>query len=453
MPFVSLRGIYEKSGQLAALHSIFSAYSIYKDAPDSVRLFTTKTVHEVLFGWTDPVMTLLGKPYRGYITNYPSLAASMEADFASNQYSIIYTGGDDTFPVIRNYLTWHNKSFIANCPNPYPTDQCDLSVVIPAWNNNTDGPPTVASNGQPANVAQLRGNDGSVFPTPLNEQSILTTYFSPLIRSVDIEYKGATHYKGVPLLQYGFPDTFFSNSESYPPNGAYLQDGPDGLINMTLQQANIPIFVSQPRFQKCDPQLADAIEPTYADSNQISETLYEVEPESGVTFHVLTASQVNLYISPLSFPSTVPPGNLTWFAGLRQPLYFPVMWAQEEGGIDNSDAEVITTVLGIIAVSEIGGLVVGVFLAVLAVIYLFLSWRIYDLETNKHLSAVRSLLAHDSTPNTMMIDGGSILDASVLVMQEDRDRPNTTRHDEQEDIDITYRHAPKLKQEEYQQEG
>jgi hypothetical protein len=470
MPFVSMRSYYEALGDYISIYDLYTLFSKYKGSTEAQRLFINRTVHEVLFGWEDPVISLINQKYRGYIKNYPSFNESL-LDLMEPQFmQQIYTGAQDTFPQIRQYLMWHNQSYIATCQVPYATDLCYLPDQIPAWHNNSNGPPNADTDGRPSNVALLRGNDGSIFPTPINEQTTPTIYFSPLIRSVDLQYKKPTTFKGVPLLQFGFPDTFFSNSMNYPPNGAYYQDGPNGLINMTIVQGNIPIYVSQPRFTGADAALSAAIDCAYlgpATADAVPGTIFEVEPESGVTFHVLTSSQVNLFLSPLSpmpphAKPYLPNETVSWFADLK-PVYFPVMWAQEEGGIDDADAKVITEVLGLIAISQIGGLVIGIVLAVLAVIYLFLSWRAYDLESNRHISAVRSLLSSSDAASSggVLVDGGSLLDSSVLTMQEERAKysnggglssHSARREGEVEEIDISYRVVGSAANGSYQQQ-
>lgn len=459
MPFVSMRAYYESKGMYTPIYDLFTMFSTYKGSTEAERLFSNRTVHEALFGWEDPTLELLDQTYRGYITNYASFNASLLNPYNDQFMNIIYTGTGDDLAQVRNYLVYHNQSFIATCPLPSATDMCDLELEIPAWNNNTNGPPL--ANGDPSDVAVLRGNDGSVFPTPINEQSVLTTYYTPFIRSIDLEYIQPSTYKGVPLLQFGFPPEFFANSTVYPPNAAYFQDGPNGLINLTDVQGTIPLYVSPPRFGGLaadatfgDTTLAGALNISFLGSaSEISGTIYEVEPQSGVTFHVLTSSQVNVYISPLpNMPphagSYLPNETVSWFANMK-PVYLPAMWAQAEGGIDDHDASTVTAVLWIIDASQYGGLIIGIILAVLAVAYLFLSWRTWDLENTRHLSAVRSLLASHSA-GVCVVDGGSLLDASVLVMHDDLDRER--EHDGQQppspsrrgiaDIDITYRSGP-----------
>ena len=423
MPFVTIRSQYEQQNEETTIWYLFTHEGSYINATEYDYLFINRTVHQTLFGWYDPVIELLQNHYTGYIKNYASFNASLKDQMTKQFYQQIYTGADGTFPMLRNYLMYHNQSYIATCPLPTPTDYCALSANIPGWANNSNGPPTPQSNGGPSHVSDLRGNDGSVFPSPISESSILTTFFSPLLRSIDLEFKQASTYKDVPLLQFGFPAEMYHNAEQYPPNAAFFQNGPTGLLNMSMMQGGIPLYVSQARFQGADPSLTAAIEPTYlAPPSATPGTYFEVEPESGVTFHVLTSSQVNLYLSPLPGMPNVPGwefhSNPVWFKNLSS-LYMPVFWAQEEGGIDNHDAAIISDVLLIISLSKNIGFGAGISLTVISIVYLFLSWRAWDLEKTKHLHAVRSLIATDGLGSNGGGNNSSLLDSSVLIMRED----------------------------------
>jgi hypothetical protein len=346
---------------------------------------------------------------------------------------------------------------------PFPCDYCDLDLQIPAWGNNTGGPPTPQN---AATVSVLRGNDGSVFPSPVTDQSILSTLFTPFLRSIDLYYAGATEYKGVPLLDFTFAPHLFANSFVYEPNHAFFQDGVNGLLNMSYMSGGIPLYVSGARFggADTDPSLEDAIISEYvAPPETVEPTIYSVEPDSGVLFHVRTSSQVNAYISPMpKMPANSQTGSTVWFRNMTA-LYMPVMWAQDEGGIGDKDAATISTVLTIISVCKNGGLSIGITFTALAIIFLFLSWRTWDLEHQKHLHAVRSLFATSEEDAAMAkslaagsdhslvgngIGSSSLLDPSVLVMREDssihrnyssaRDVP---RSNHLADVDITYRRS------------
>lgn len=446
MPFITMRAMYDPSNP-AALNYFFTNEGWYKHSTEVTRLFIRRNVSQVLFGWDDdPVLTnFVHTNYNGVLKNYPSFNASVADPRAKQFYNQIYTGADGTFDRIRNYILWHNQSYIATCVGSLPTDFCDLNAQIPGWNNHTNGPPTPQSNGAPSHVSLLRGNDASVFPAPITDQNRLTTFYSPLLRSIDLEYKRATTYKDVPLLQFGFPNKFWQNSGTYPPNAAYNQFGPAGLLNMTVMQGNIPLFISQPRFatSDSDPSLRDALNATFlAKPAAIGPTIFDVEPESGVTFHVRTGSQVNVYVSPLNNMPGPNATTISWF-GPMQRMYLPVMWAELEGGIGDEDAKLITTVLSLITISKIAGFTCGVILAIVSMLYIFLSWRTHDMLQQQFSHAKRQLLASND-------DGSSLLDPSIITMQEDgpthrnySSGADADNHNASADIDISYRRGPR----------
>lgn len=454
MPFISIRAAYEVDPGVAVF-SLFKFMGKYAEGGEDVRLFANVTVREVLLGWHDPVVAIMppmGKrKWRGYLNGYDSIEDFLGdtqcegKHCAAHFWNSIYTGRDDTFKRNREFLRWHNQSFVATCKHPDATDLCVPSKQVPAWFNHSG-------------AAALRGNDGSVFQLPVNERSKPAIFFPPFMRSIDLEFKKTHSYKDVPLMQFGLPSTFWLNSTEHPPNERFWQNGPTGLLNMSTVQGNIPLYVSQPRFFETDPSLAALVNASYlapADAKHTPQTMFEVEPESGVTFHVATASQVNLFVSPLPVPhdpdSEEPPED-PWFQHM-QSMYFPVMWAAADGGIADSDATIITEVLGVIHLSQTGGFIIGISLAVLGVLYLFLSWRAYDLESSRHLAAVRSLITSEgdgaAAGANLGAAGGappsaSMLDSSMLIMQDDKDKPNNgygaqRRMSDADEIDISYR--------------
>jgi len=430
MPFVSFRAlafISDPVNAAATLNYLFTQHGSYIGSTEAQRLFTVKSVNQVLFGWEDDAMAMIGSSYNGLLKNYPSFEAAVADTMDVNQWNQIYTGVGTTKNQNRNYLQWHNASYIATCEAPTPTDYCDVSKYVPGWGNNTSEFPVVNPKSKPArHVSDLRGNDGSVFPAPVTDRSYLTMFYSPMLRSVDLEYVRPSSYKGVSLLDFGLPDYFWSSSSEYGPNKAYFQDGPSGLLNMTYMQGGIPLFVSRPRFAGGDKALVDAFDFTFAkEPAVIPHLVYSVEPESGVTFYVRTVSQVNLFADPLPGMPVDAKNSTVWFEHMK-PAYFPVMWAQQEGGIGNDDAQIITDVITVMSVSKNAGIACGVILTVIGMIYLFLTWRTYDIEKQKHIHAVHSLIAASQEEgfaagvgagSTAGAGNSSLLDPSALSMK------------------------------------
>jgi hypothetical protein len=431
VPFVSVRAAMEAVNLAVAIPYYFATTGWYINTTEATRLFTRRSVSEVLFGWEDPVLVALSSSYNGLLKNYDSFEESLQDPANDRFWNQIYTGVGKDFDRLRNYVVWHNKSYIATCKD-LPTDYCPLDQQIPGWDNQTDTRPEVLAMQPniPHFVSDLRGNDGSVFPAPVTDRSILTTFYSPFLRTIDLEFIGTGSYKDVPLLDFGLPSHFYSNADTFPPNAAFYQLGPSGLLNMTYMQGHMPLFVSQPRFAGANTNqtLLDALNVTWLEPpSSVPPMLYQVEPQSGVTFYLRTVSQVNLYLNPLHGLPPQSDGSTSWFTNMTS-VYMPVMWAKEEGGIGDKDAKTISDVLDIISLSKNTGLIIGVVSTVLGVIYLFVAWRTYDLEQQKHFHAVRSLIATSEEDAVMAglgfggegasgLGSGSLLDPSALKMR------------------------------------
>jgi len=412
------------------LSSFFFTQESYENSTQLTRLFNNRTVHEVLFGWHDDVVEgFFSAKYRGFLKNYASLDDFVANEqFSSMYWNQIYTGAvDEDRMRVRNFIQYHNQSFIATCPSWTPSDNCWVDDQIEAWNTSVVQPgrplPPPDSNITYNNgVAELRGNDGSVFPTPITDQSTPTLFYSPLLRTLDLEFRQTTTYKDVPVLQFGLPANLYKNAAEYPPNAAFSMFGPSGLLNEAPVQGTIPIYVSQPRFFQCDQVLIDSVTADYlapSDVDHVPPTYFDVDPDSGVTMHVKTASQVNIYIDPLHGL----PNNQTWFQNLK-PVYMPIMWAMEEGGIDTDDAKLLDDARTIMMISKVVGLAGGIVVFIIAFTYLFLSWRALDLDKERHVRSLMDPHKHAASsdeymaaPEAASASSGSIMDPSVLIMR------------------------------------
>jgi hypothetical protein len=132
MPFVSVRNLFEKDNLQAAINYLFTTTGSYVGSNETTRLFARVSAEQVLFGWYDPVLAspLINAAYGGLLKNYPSLEVAKKDPREKQMVNQIYTGAGDTFPQIRNYILWHNMTFLATCPASVFTQR---SVPEPAF--------------------------------------------------------------------------------------------------------------------------------------------------------------------------------------------------------------------------------------------------------------------------------------------------------------------------------
>jgi len=282
--------------------------------------FTTRTVREVLFGYTDTsISTPTPLTFPGYFPNQ-----SLVDTLASNLRSIIRTGVDDPLTAHR-YVSWQNQSVLYTCP---PT-----SGIAPpcAWNT------TVWTNEAASTV---RGSDGMVF-TDVNGISAASSsllYFYPFRRAIELEYSGTSSYSGLSALDFSFPASFFRSSTLKANNSDYYQYL-DGAINLTSTASFVPLFATLPHLTN-----VDASSPLYPHNLTVlngqpspsTTNTFSIHPASGVLAHVSTSFQLNVLLQPINYSS----GSVTvvWGGELTSGL-LPLFYATEKGGL--SEAELV----------------------------------------------------------------------------------------------------------------
>ena len=128
----------------------------------------------------------------------------------------------------------------------------------------------------------------------------------------------------------------------------YLQDVPNGLMNVSACKFNAPAFVSYPHFYKTDPVLLDKFENgSLNPSPDLHESQLSLEPISGVPLDVKVRMQINALVSPLYKEAFSEDGdyqawNVTYarFLKITVDFFFPIpiigrevnMFSSDDGG-------------------------------------------------------------------------------------------------------------------------
>jgi hypothetical protein len=193
---------------------------------DFDKFFVVKSVSEMLFGYPDSVLNTLHSfvpdlcPY----TRYPGLMINqtMEEAMASQLPNKMNTGwktglasgqvAEDMFQVTQ----WQNSS--------------SLSI----W-------------GSPA-ANKVTGTFGLQFQPNLPQGTLLEVFVPLLKRSNVLEQTGHAKVDGIPVRVYQPSVQGNANASVNLSNAGYYAFGPNGVINETAAQENVPVFFSQPHF-------------------------------------------------------------------------------------------------------------------------------------------------------------------------------------------------------------
>jgi len=286
---------------------------LYALSSDADRLFSTNnSVHDLLWGYTDPLLTGFNQSFPGIIGNASSLAAAMSDP--SVQYDIVGTGENPYANDIRNYHSFQDQTFV-DC-----------------WE-------TPSAN-------EVRGTDGLQFHSGLTHDDELIAWVDTVYRSTPLQFISEQTFKSITLYRYSLDKRLLLPPSQYPPNADYYMNSPPGVFNISsCAPSKLEIFMSKPHFLNADEYYRNLIhDPTQPDES-IHNTFIDVEPLTGTTMHAKKRLQINLHIYPEDrwigklFP-------IQFFPNIQE-AFMPVAWIEEGGEVpDDVASDFVSTVYG-----------------------------------------------------------------------------------------------------------
>ena len=271
------------------------------------KLFMKKTVHEVLFGYGDPIFEL----YLELKKKYPILSFLPDINPVfvmqpNNTYSgltVIHTGARNIAD-LEMWVEWRGKR--------------DLGL----WKSKY------------ANM--INGSDGNQFPPgTITADTRLYLFTTQLCRSLYVTYDSKVTVAGIEALKFTLPATVFvnnSNNKAFCPYECYVTGILDSSGCKPNPQTTIPfkmrspILASAPHFYHGDPSLVKAVVGLKPDSN-LHETYFSIERHMGIPVDGAMRLQLNAHIQPIK--------DVTQTEGLQEVI-LPIMYFSSEAKI-NSD--------------------------------------------------------------------------------------------------------------------
>lgn len=171
----------------------------------------------------------------------------------------------------------------------------------------------------------LMGTDGSQFKPNLKSDELVYVFVDALFRSIPFQYEAQQTYEGVKLRRYVIPASLLGSQKTFPPNGAFYMFGPDGIMNMSMVENGLPIFISQPHFYQAGKAgTVDKVVGLDPDKSK-HQTFILVDPQSGATLVEHKRVMVSLQIKPEP--------AIDAFREVKE-AYVPVAWFDEVGLAD-----------------------------------------------------------------------------------------------------------------------
>ncbi|XP_007895114.2 lysosome membrane protein 2c [Callorhinchus milii] len=266
-------------------------------------LFTTRTAHELLWGYQDPLLQsvhILKPDIDGSFGLFYKMNGTADGDY------VILTG-EENYMDFAKIIEWSGRKSL----DLWLTDQCNM----------------------------INGTDGTSFHPLMTKNETIHFFSSDLCRSLYATFEKELDVKGIPAYRFVPPSEVFANDTINPANvGFCIPSGHclgSGVLNVSVCRKGAPIILSSPHFYQADQKYIDDIEGM--DPNKENhETFLDINPLTGILLKVAKRLQINVYIEKIDvFHET---GNV-------QSLIFPVMYLNESVLIDDSSASKLSKVL------------------------------------------------------------------------------------------------------------
>ena len=320
------------------------------------KLFFTRPVKEVLWGYDDPVLSFANGllPGRFPIKN---IGYFMRRNFTDDGVYTVSTGAED-ISTLGDVTAWNYK------------DSLDI------WTTNSSN--------------MINGSDGSLGPPFMFNVSESSVYVSDICRSIRGVYLQDVHVKGIRLRRFGGDPYDMANASVNPQNYGFCTPAgtpidkclPSGLLNSTKCQEpvngfDLPIIFSFPHFLNADPKVGDkfiGLSPNEAEH----ETAIDMEPWTGLVLQVAKRLQINILVeqSPDLKDKTL---NVT-------RMFFPILWINESSVTNDKYADMLKDQLfWPKQLAETGRVVMAIAGSALTLLCgLLLVWHHWRVTSSKH---------------------------------------------------------------------
>ncbi|XP_054480454.1 platelet glycoprotein 4 [Anoplopoma fimbria] len=256
-------------------------------------LFQHRTVNELLWGYTDPMLKNnlgLFSPYNGTY------------DGVFN----VYTGKDDISKV-STIDRWRGERNLTFWDDKY----CNM----------------------------INGTDASSFAPFVDKKTPLYFFSSDICRSVSASFEESLDLKGIEVYRFGLLQNTLASPMVNPDNRCFCRDLKStrnctmaGVLDLSSCQNKRPVFISLPHFLYGSPYLQDAIKGLNP-SKEHHATFLDVEPTTGFTLRFAKRIQMNMMYGPSNV--------ITVLKKVKDYTIFPLAWMNETASLDDETAALI----------------------------------------------------------------------------------------------------------------
>lgn len=291
-----------------------------------IELFMTRTVHEVLWGFKDPLLTKVHS-MKPEVDEYFGL---MWKKNGTHEGEFVFHTGEQNYLDYGKIDTWNGLR--------------EMSW----WSSNQSN--------------MINGTDGAVFHPLINRNELLYIFAADLCRSIHLAYVEDVEVKGIQAYRFAPPNDVLMSPKNNPANAGFCVPAGDclgtGVLKVSVCREGAPIVVSFPHFYQADPAYINAIDGLNPNKEE-HETYLDLQPTAGVPIRACKRAQLNIILKRVQgFPKTK---NIT-------ETIFPIMFVNETATIDDESAAKMRSLLLIVTlVSNFPVLIVGLGIILLLV--------------------------------------------------------------------------------------
>ncbi|XP_005801042.1 lysosome membrane protein 2-like isoform X1 [Xiphophorus maculatus] len=292
-----------------------------------VEIFMTRTVHEILWGFKDPLLSKIHRLKRE-VDEYFGLMwkknGTHEGEFVfhTGEQNYLDYGKIDTWNGLRK-MTW--------------------------WSSNQSN--------------MINGTDGAVFHPLIDRNELLYIFAADLCRSIHLAYVEDVEVKGIQAYRFAPPNDVLMNPKENPTNAGFCVPAGEclgtGVLKVSVCREGAPIVVSFPHFYQADPAYINAVGGMNPNKEE-HETYLDLQPTTGVPIRACKRAQLNIILKRVpGFPKTK----------FINETIFPIMFVNETATIDDDSASQMRTLLLILTlVSNFPLIIVGLGIILLLVL-------------------------------------------------------------------------------------
>ncbi|XP_041358901.1 platelet glycoprotein 4-like [Gigantopelta aegis] len=264
-------------------------------------LFKVVSVHDILYGYEDPLLKFVSQDIMGLFNMShfldPNFGLMYKWNGSDDGVYNVYTGSDDIF----------RAGFI---------DKWNYFKTLSFWS------------GKYANM--INGSDGEFFGPFVDSSKDMLFYSSQACRSLLVKYQYTHSIKGIDVYRYLLPADTFACPAEKPDNVGFCSPDSNhcmasGVLNVSVCRNGSSGTLSFPHFLGADPDVIHGVDGLHPNSEQHS-SFIDIEPTTGLPFQMVFRFQVGIHIT-----------NNSIIKGLHniRSLHMPIVWFNESAYIDD----------------------------------------------------------------------------------------------------------------------